>query len=274
MKYLSIILLFSLFSFGTRAQAVEKAKYFSLDNYFGASHDLALAVKQQRASRIRKLIAADTSLTNVREFTHGITLLQYAIMTERYKAAEALLQSGANPNLRDTKDGRSPMHEAANNCQTSKFLLLLLSYAGNPNIETKPANPETFTTTPLLKAAATRLESVKILLNAGADVNYVTRVGHDSALGTALMFEHLLTVEYLLFEKKADYTVACGETVDRKILYISNVLRNVTPKLDSEEWKQKQRIVRFLEDHGIDYKSAPIPYRVRHAFGQGYIDIY
>lgn len=106
------------------------------------------------------------------------------------------------------------MHEAANNYNTSKFLALLLSHGGNPNLETTPANPETFTTTPLLEAVAARLESVNLLLGAGANLNHVTRVGHHSAIGTALMGEKLALAHYFLFEKKADYAVACGETVD------------------------------------------------------------
>lgn len=264
----------SLLSFGAAAQSNATGKYFRLENYTGTAHDVALAVERQQVGRIRKLLAVDSALANAREPSHGITLLQYAVMTGRYKAAEALLEGGANPNLCDTKDGRAPMHEAANKENTSNFLRLLLSHGGNPNLETAPANPETFTTTPLLEAVTARLESVKLLLGAGADLNYVTRVGHHSAIGTALMFKKLALAQYFLFEKKAIYAVACGETVDREVLYIANVLRNITPKVDSEEWRQKQQIVTFLTERGLDYKAAPIPYRVRHSFGQGYIDAY
>jgi hypothetical protein len=264
----------SLLSVGAAAQPNATGKYFRLDNYTGSAHELALAVERQQAGRIRKLLAVDSALANAREPSHGITLLQYAVMTGRYQAAEALLEGGANPNLCDTKDGRSPMHEAAHKYNTSKFLALLLSHGGNPNLETTPAHPETFTSTPLLEAIPARRESVELLLRAGADLNHVTRRGHDSAIGTALMFEKLALAQYFLFEKKADYAVACGETVDRKVLYIANVLRNITPKVDSEEWRQKQQIVTFLTERGVDYNAAPIPYGVRHSFGQGYIDAY
>jgi ankyrin repeat protein len=276
MKCLALVLsaVLSLSCLAAAAQSPANAAYFRLDNYTGTAHDLALAVERQQAGRIRHLIAADASLANVREPAQGMTLLHYAVRSGRYAAAEALLQSGADPNACATQSGRAPVHEAADKRDTSKFLQLLLSHGGDPNVETTPAHPDAFTNTPLTFAAGTRLQSVQLLLQAGADLNHVTRKGHDSALGTALTMEQLPIALFLLVEKNADYTVACGETVDGRVLSLSNALRNLTPEPESEKWRQKQQIVAFLRAHGVDYRAAPVPYRVRHSFGQAYIDAY
>ena len=102
------------------------------------------------------------------------------------------------------------------------------------------------------KASATRLESVRLLVESGADVNHVTAIGYSSALDNAFLHENLDILEYLIFDKKANYNIVFNVTIQGDTLRIANMLRRLVYPLDSKEYLGKMELVHYLEARGID----------------------
>lgn len=61
--------------------------------------DLAVAVKNQDVRKIEKITETHPDWLNVQDPLYDVTLLMWAVGTERYKSAEALLKCGADPNI-------------------------------------------------------------------------------------------------------------------------------------------------------------------------------
>lgn len=96
----------------------------------------------------------------------GIPLLHVAILANRYEVAEALLQQGANPNLKD-QYGQPPILLAAERNSASPFIDLLISNGAQVNVSDRHG------ASPLMYAArANNTEAVSVLLNASADPNH------------------------------------------------------------------------------------------------------
>jgi hypothetical protein len=150
--------------------------------------------------------------------------------------------------------------EAADKDETSKFLELLLAHGGNPNDTIFPKQVKKFPpTTPLITASANiNLENVRLLVKAGADVNYKTPKG-NTALKQAALMNQVFIVKYLLIEGKARFDYPFMETIDGKYLYLANFMREWPFKIGSDEWKCKMEIVNYLLQHNINYYDAPIP---------------
>lgn len=235
---------------------------------------LARAVQFHQTWRIRRLLAANPALANYQEPQYGESLLYFAVFTHRYMATRALLKGGVNPNIAfEFEEGCTPLIEAASFYGSSRFVRLLLAHGADPNLESRPPR-DLRSTTPLIEAASSRLESVQLLLKKGADINHTTNRYYVSALQTALSSSQIDIAHYLLIEKKADFRIIMGVTVDKDTVYIAEKLKNMPYELDSGEHKVKMEIVHYLEGRGIDYHNAPVPQRFYHMYSKEFIEAY
>lgn len=139
---------------------------------------------------------------------------------QQQQCAEFLLENGADPNL------SNPLYTAAVNIATHPFIPLLLRYGADPNILHKDSTQSIS----VLMVSITQkgsLETVKLLVEAGADVNY-TNEHNATALMLAIRADlfNKDIVRYLL-EKGADpnkgmlFILIGTETVRRPI--VSNI---------------------------------------------------
>jgi len=229
--------------------------------------DLAKATEDENVDGIKREIQRNKSLVNYREPRFGQTLLQMAVKTLKFKSVEALVELGANPNIQDKYDGSSPVMEAAkiNNefsgGPDSRYLKLLLKHGGDPNAEEKTPrrNYNSTRKTPLLNAcSAGVLEYVKLLVEAGANVNYTNEFG-ESALNSATLARKPDIVIYLL-NKNADFkrpmmTIINPDPRVKKgtvvYVYITDELKKWRFKKGSPENKEQQQIIDFLKQHGM-----------------------
>ena len=154
------------------------------------------------------------------------------------------------------------------------YVQLLLAHGGNPNLESLPPDRSNTPSTPLIKASATRLESVRLLVESGADVNHVTAIGYSSALDNAFIHENLDILEYLIFDKKANYNIVFNVTIQGDTLRIANMLRRLVYPLDSKEYLGKMELVHYLEARGIDCHNAPVPKHYYQSYSKEYLDQY
>ncbi|TPG59462.1 ankyrin repeat domain-containing protein [Hymenobacter nivis] len=221
---------------------------------------LAQAVSRDDTTEIYLILSKNHELINAREPKFGQTLLSWAIYTNHYSAAKALLQHGANPNIRDLHKGITPLINAADKYETSAYVKLLIDYKANPNLAATDSTESH--ATPLISAAYNRLESVKLLIDAGATVNYEAPY-HKSALYAAFTRDRVDIVRYLIIEQGADIKrpITYRSTYDGKEgapVMVTDLLRNWVFPLDSENYKEKMAIVSYLKLKG-EYRKTDIP---------------
>lgn len=173
---------------------------------------LAQTVEQEDTIRIKKILPRGKIDVDVREPKFGMTLLIWAVSENKYHSDEILLRYGSDPNLQDTSEELSAIIAAADKYETSEYLKLILSYGGDPNNCAKSGR-SIFRPTPLIAASRTRLESVKLLVESGAEINYFTQ-NNTSALKEAVMANRPNIVKYLLIDQKAEFRKSLLTTID------------------------------------------------------------
>ena len=228
-----------------------------------AAWKLAKAVEDGDVSKIKEEIAQKKIKIDYQEPKFGNTLLMLAISNSQYNSVKTLLELGANPNLTDLYRGESAVICAAKN-DDPKYLELVLNYNGNPNaIENAPFKKHDEVRQTALLAAINLLDSnsfkkAKLLVEAGANVNY-RNFGHtDLPLSEAITSEKMDVVLYLL-ENGADSNLMMYEMVDKHKVYILEALRKSVLDLKSEQYKNKLKVIKFLKAKGLDYSKEPIP---------------
>ena len=221
--------------------------------------ELAKAVQDGRVSRIKSIIQEDSTLINYQEPRFGETLLMLAIWNDDYKSFITLLENNANVNIYDTYDGTSAIILTCEYNLGKKYVEKLLEYGANPNDievgERRAGNNTRYT--PLRGAVENgNIETVKLLLQAGADVNYYDEFG-TCALKQAAYLDYNKIV-LLLIENNAYYDRPISKNRFGPI-YLVNVLRLQLFPIGSIEHSEKMQVIDFLQRHGIDYRNTPIP---------------
>ncbi len=202
---------------------------------------------------------------NYADDKHGLSLLNWCIISLKIKAFEKLLELGADPNWQDTfRRFAPPITNAAEENTTSKYLELSLKYNGNVNLLSKKTEGIQ-EQTPLLGAIySNRMESIKMLVDKGADVNLTTD-SFWSPLAEALIQKKIAVAKYLL-DKGADYNNMRFTTIDGQKLNILDFLRDNVFRLNSDQYKIKMEIVTFLKTIGLDYWKDPIPDNIKSSY--------
>lgn len=206
---------------------------------------IAKAVYEQDTQKIFEECKRNLKLIDYREPKYGLTLLYWSIYNKRYYSARCLLIAGADPNLPDKKN-IPPIVDAAFNEYTSVYLRLLLTYGANPNYRIQLSKKELYPV--ICIAAGTNLENTKILVEAGADINY-TSDGLSSALGNAVR-QDIVIAEYLL-HKGANFERPIF-TLDGETTYAIDAIKKAPYMTDSQSNVVAQRVLKFLREHGAD----------------------
>lgn len=241
--------------------------------------ELAQAVRNQNTKKIAEIAKSKPKLLEYHDPIYDQTLLIWAVGTERYDAAEALLKAGANPNATALKlGGQTALHEAARFSHVDreakkdpKYVKLLLKYGANPNIGLVSNYKDDNETgqTPLMDSIGCGIEKTKALVEAGANINARTPTGMTAAIealkwaGGGMMDTEEEYAHYLIAEKHADVTKPWlpkpdglgGLTRIEPVTY----LRDWTPDLDSEGYRMKMDIVKEFARQGVDYWKTEIP---------------
>jgi hypothetical protein len=272
-KLISISILFCLTSCYNQEKPVDKSELMGNDYRLFQSTPawaLAKAVKAGDVKKIKEEVLQKKVSVDYQESRFGQTLLMLAIFNNEYDSAKTLLELGANPNLHTTFKGKTAIIVAADN-DDPKYLKLLLDFKGDPNsIENVFSGPKKKINSERNSALTTaivpsimgkkNLEKVKLLVEAGADINYTKKGIIQTALAEALIQEQMDIALYLI-EKGADYKKPIslfvrGGVEDVTVLYL---LRSSIIDLDSEQYKKKMELVAFLKSKGLDYEKEPIP---------------
>jgi len=236
--------------------------------------DLAKAVEDQNVPEIKRQVKKLKVPVDYKEEKFGGTLLMLAVRTNKYRSVKTLLSLGANPNTpNDTVHnfGRNAVIFASMfHSVSADILRLLLENGGNPNSvecgvqEDGFGNFDPACNSALSYAVFASFEKVKILVEAGADVNLETSATDVGAMDAAFAHQRMDILLYLL-EHGADYhrkfeRVNLDDpnypTFKVSILY---ELRLQAFPLDSKMYQEKLKVIAFLKRRGLDYWKYPYP---------------
>ncbi len=270
-KIISISVLFWLTSCFNQEKPVDKSKLMGNDYRLFQSTPawtLAKAVEAGDVKKIKEEILQKKVSVDYQESRFGQTLLMLAIFNNEYDSAKTLLDLGANPNQHDTFKGETAVIKASSN-DDPKYLKLLLDYKGDPNsIENVFSGPKkrinserNSALTACISAVYNKndIEKVKLLVEAGANINYTKKGIIQTVFAEALMLGKMDVALYLI-EKGADYTKPITPTViEGEDVTVLLILRKSIIDLDSEQYKKKMELVSFLKSKGLDYDKEPIP---------------
>lgn len=277
MKYSVLILIILLCSCSGN---IDKSKLSCMDYslFKGTNAErLAEAVKKGDTISIKKEVLNQHIPVDITNPEFSTTLLMMATYYNNLKSVKCLLELGADPNLyNDTTKlwGENSVLIASRRISPSpEILRLLLSYGGNPNSEAKGVKYTNdrkivpIRDFSLQVASAYSIEKVKILVQAGADINKVGYETDDCAVLSAIRHNQMDILLYLL-NNGANYAMKFkqGDYTSEKTIYkecsILDKLRTLTYPLNSERYKQKMEVVKFLAKKGLDYSKSPIPDRI------------
>ncbi len=255
------------------------------------AYELAKAVKKQNVKKIKKIVSKNPELLNYQDPVYKITLVLWSVGMERYKSLKTLLELGADPNIASENveikmDGvvkykalaESPLFRASGFSyidifakKDAKYVKLLLEYGADPNwmlvenISSSDVEKKMYSN--CLTEAYLSFEKVKLLVEAGADINYKFPNGETPtvqilASGVYPSFDKLCILKYLIVDKSADVNMTryvklmSGEILENSAV---DVLRNWTFELGSKEYAIKLQLIEEFKRQGVDYYATPIP---------------
>lgn len=236
------------------------------------AQEAALAISSNNLKKLRTEIKKNPNVINYRDSFYGETLLNIAILQGRTKAVKILLEEGSDVTLITDSFhsfGSNAVIDAV--CLESipnEILKMVLDYGGDPNSYTQGYELNNIREyVPLRRSALSYaagngdLGKVKLLLKYGADINFAPE-GDISPLKFALLCGGMETT-YLLLINGADYNEKFKVYVDSqdseyKYETILEKLRRETLEIGSREYEYKMKIVEFLKERGLDYRTTPI----------------
>jgi len=261
MKLLITILFIPLFGYA-------QMEGYSFNLFTGTPVEkLAIAAKKGRVKDILSIMQDTTINFEYRDARWGQTVLMVAVMNNKHKVIEALLQGGCNPNTLDFKKQTALIRHTNSSyngrrcdIKTSK---LLLKYGADINKECNySANHELFQTTAFINACRSEcLAHVKYLVSMGANINQWVGDSSSCAISAALILDRMEILKYLIIDLGAKIPPYCiKEDKGRDNVTMLGMLRRKPFPLNSKKHKIKMQIVAYLkEKHGLDYFKEPLP---------------
>lgn len=207
---------------------------------------------------------------NFQEGKYGESIGHFALTTNNLFVIRKLLDKGLNPNLMDKLGNAIIIYinglysNLPESLQTLKYMI---KKGANVNLYSEKAH----SSTPLIQASRSgNLEFVKILVKAGADPNFIDKLGYafKSPLSSALISGRIKIVNYLIFDQKVDFRTlkypkdSKFHPDEYEILY--QLRGEMMFKLNSKEYQEKMKLVSYLKTQGLDYWKTPIPDKVRN----------
>ena len=200
-----------------------------------------------------------TKVKNKRKDGYAPTILTWLFLAnkdtpEKLKAFEYLLKHGANPIIPHNKYNATMLFEAAG-YEYPDYLKLILKYG---NLKKEDLNIDLNTGTmnsPLLHAMAiNRFENFKLLLDAGADMNWVesktgeTTLYHCSGRGS-------WKFAYELLKRGVDYSKDSDGIKSRIESTVGSIYSPAT-SIDFRGIDWRQKVVQFFREKGIEIKPG------------------
>jgi ankyrin repeat protein len=225
-------------------------------DFFPSGPPLAMAeaAAAGRVEKIDQLVNAGADV-NARG-NEGMTALIWALMHQNKKGYQYLLEHGADPNLQIgtsslTSDGLIDGNAAVSLAAMHEdpwYLEMALKHRGNPNIwnPVKGVTP-VFQCIMLLdrRSPRPRLEQLKLLIAAGADLNARDRDGYTPMVKAAWLNRYDLIYQMLVGGADPRQKMIREKTIASHIRD-----SHTDPKSELYQWRAK--VIEFLKGRGFD----------------------
>ena len=236
---------------------IRMSKY-SAKNYFTDEKVVALcnAAKKGDIKKIDKLLAEGVDINTVGKT--GLNPLYWLMVMnkeskKRRIGFKYLLKKGANPLQVHTKSGWNLIHTTAQ-YKNPDYLKMILKYGHIKRKDLDIEIPNDDFSVALLQAMATnRFENFKLLLDAGADMNWrkTNRVGMVKSVLRDCSLVGDWKFVYELLKRGADYS--------KDLEYIRDSIESTYSPASSidfrgTDWRQK--VVQFFREKGIEMKPG------------------
>lgn len=174
------------------------------DTYFKSEMQLSLVKAAGRCDnrRIEALLTKGADLDGVGE--EGMTPLTWMVVKRDYKGLICLLEAGATPDFQvEIKEGRERYYvnalQYAVAMRDTKYMKALLDYGADPALSVSPVSG-----TPVAKNAMLvgQKSNIKILVDYGFDVNYISNFGYTPIKDAVAMQRYEIAL--WLYENGAD----------------------------------------------------------------------
>ncbi|WP_157491578.1 ankyrin repeat domain-containing protein [Flammeovirga sp. SJP92] len=155
----------------------------SAEMYYGSNiYDLAVAIKKKKSNEKIKehLSKLNKDDLNYRNDNMGMTILMFSIWFHNFEAFKLLIQAGADPNLYNYVSDNNAMLEASSFAfLDDRYMKYLINNGGDVNSFSDKPND----LTPLMAVLSGHkaLEHAKLLIEAGADPNFVHYFSRDTS---------------------------------------------------------------------------------------------
>lgn len=237
--------------------------------------DIANAIADEDSKKVKQLVMnTSKNVLNYQEKKFGQSLLIWSVYSGYYKGFKILIDSGVDINIK-AYDSTQAINWAANVYETSDYLKELIKRKANVNYIANN-NEAIYLRTPLIAAANSSFENTKILVEAGADVNYsYSEKGyHASPLYSAFLRGNIDVIRYLIMVAKVDPKRCLETKFDGEDLFAVDLLRTLTFDIGSKEYKKKMEVVDFLMKQGVNYRKTPIPLHFYKLYDKSYLEKY
>ena len=211
---------------------------------------IAKAIQKEDTVRLKKLLKDHPELLNFREPVYGGSLIKWSVFIDKYYSTKVLAELGADVNLIDSSGCNAFMWAAYD--IDSRYLRLLLQYGGDIHFVNPIEKNEFPGVTPLI-AATYNLENLKMLVEAGADIDYVypDSTFFRSAVNEATLMHKTKVLYYLIIEKGAKYNLPFRIDDKGIVYYIIDSLKELyIPEEAVEDEKIRQELIKFIENGG------------------------
>jgi ankyrin repeat protein len=234
--------------------------------------ELAKAVEDNDLQEIKHQVIDLKVPVDTRDRINDFTPLMFAVFNNNIQSVKALLDLGADPNLPNDSISDVGENSVILACRFSdisvEILKLLLKYGGNPNSTECGRNydiegdwtPARCSALSYAISSFEKIEKIKFLVEAGADVNLYNSEYQDAPLMNAIVFDRMDMALYLL-EHGADANCKFERFDKDGTPYyedILSMLRECYFRLDSQEYKDKLKVIKILKDRGMDYWKTPV----------------
>jgi len=180
---------------------------------------------------------------------------------EKLKAFKYLLDNGADPTVVFNKYGRNMLHETAS-YKYPDYLKLILKSKQLKKENLNIALPSGMFNIPLLKAMGNeRFENFKLLLDAGADINWIQDYGKERSPLDRSLLNYCAgnghwDYAYELLTRGVDYSK------DLKDIILTIGIQDSYSPITAINWDgvdDRQKVVQFFRDKGIEIKPGTNP---------------
>lgn len=224
--------------------------------------ELAKAVEKEDTNQIVIILKDTTLKIDYHERKFGNTLLMLAVASNKKKAVKKLLEYGANPNEKDYFNNSTSIVFAceyhSDDCDTI-ILKMLIEHHSDVNfiqkidrIEDNGAHSFVCETVLMTAVKINCLNIIKILVDAGADINKYTYYEGYGAITEALIQDNIAIAKYLIIDRHAKIPEYCnirnrGEKDEQK-LTITAMLNEREYDHNSDNYKYKKEIINYLKN--------------------------